>query len=253
MAVGGMPQAIETFLETNNLEKTDNVKQKIIELYKQDLKKIDPSGRLSDIYSSVPEQLASKKRHFSITAATGKKVSIKDQERIFALIDSQIVLPCYNVNQVSLTLTQERKVGDFKLYLSDIGLFTSLIFSDVGDKDIYKKLLSDKLCADLGYLYENAMAQIIASEGRSLYYHSWRKNESTHSYEVDFIIVSSMKIIPIEVKSSSTRFHASIDALCEKYSNIIGRRILFSQKDVSHDGMLEFKPIYMAPFLMQEL
>ena len=251
MAIGGIPQAVERYLETNNLEKVDEVKREILALYGEDLKKIDPSGRLSDIYASVPAQLALKKKRFVITKATGKRKTGKDEERLFDLIDSGIVLPCYNVSAPSIALDQERKTEDFKLYLSDIGLFVSIIFRS--DADIYRKLLSDKLPANLGYLYENAVAQALTSVGRKLYFHSWKKEESTHSYEIDFILSSSSKIIPIEVKSSSVRNHESMIAFCEKYPSIVGRRILFSQKDVSKDGSIELKPIYMLPFFLEEI
>ena len=251
MAIGGMPQAVERYLETNNLEKVDEVKREILALYGEDLKKIDPSGRLSDIYASVPAQLALKKKRFVITKATGKRKTGKDEERLFDLIDSGIVLPCYNVSAPSIALAQERKTEDFKLYLSDIGLFVSIIFRS--DADIYRKLLSDKLPANLGYLYENAVAQALTSVGRKLYFHSWKKEESTHSYEIDFILSSSSKIIPIEVKSSSVRNHESMIAFCDKYSSIVGRRILFSQKDLVKDGPIELKPIYMLPFFLEEI
>ena len=251
MAIGGMPQAVERYLETNNLEKVDEVKREILALYGEDLKKIDPSGRLSDIYASVPAQLALKKKRFVITKATGKRKTGKDEERLFDLIDSGIVLPCYNVSAPSIALAQERKTEDFKLYLSDIGLFVSIIFRS--DADIYRKLLSDKLPANLGYLYENAVAQALTSVGRKLYFHSWKKEESTHSYEIDFILSSSSKIIPIEVKSSSVRNHESMIAFCDKYSSIVGRRVLFSQKDLGKDGPIELKPIYMLPFFLEEI
>ena len=250
MAVGGMPQAVERYLETNNLERVDEVKREILTLYGDDLKKIDPSGRLSDIYASVPAQLALKKKRFVITKATGKRKTVKDEERLFDLIDSGIVLPCYNVTAPSLTLAQERKADDFKLYLSDTGLFVSIIFRT--DADIHRKLLSDKLPANLGYLYENAVAQALTSAGRNLYFHTWNKAESTHSYEIDFILSLSSKIIPLEVKSSSVRNHESMIAFCEKYPSIVGRRILFSQKDVSKDESIELKPIYMLPFFLEE-
>ena len=251
MAVGGMPQAVERYIETNNLEKTDEVKREILALYSDDLKKIDPSGRLSDIYLSVPAQLSQKKKRFVISKATGKRKTLKDEERLFDLIDSGLVLPCYNVAAPSLTLSAERKADDYKLYLSDIGLYVSLVFRS--DADIYRKLLSDKLPANLGYLYENAVAQALASSGRKLYFHSWRKADSTHSYEIDFLLSSSFKIIPLEVKSSSVRNHESITAFCEKYSSIVGRRIIFSQKDREKDGPIELLPIYMVPFFLEEI
>lgn len=255
MAIGGMPQVISTYLETNNLEAVDKEKRDIISLYQDDLKKIDSTGRLSDIYASIPSQLALKRNRFKITEATKSRKRLSDEERLFDLIDSKIVLPCYNVTQPSIALAQTRDPETFKLYISDIGLFTTMIF-DGGNglsSDIYKKLLSDNLSADLGYMYENAVAQIIVNSGRKLYYHSWKKENSTHGNEVDFLILSKNKIVPIEVKSSATKSHASIDEFCKKYSHEVGRRFLFSQKDFSKDGMLELKPIYAVPFLLENL
>ena len=115
--------------------------------------------------------------------------------------------------------------------------------------DIYKKFLGDKLPADLGYLYENIAAQILASRGTELYYHTWHKENSTHSFEIDFLLSRGSKIIPIEVKSSETKNHESIDRFAEKYRQYIDKRYLFSQKDVSNDKDLQLKPVYMLPFL----
>lgn len=255
MAVGGMPQAVESYIETNSFVSVDKVKREILELYYDDLKKIDTSGRITDMYKSVPSQLASKKKHYVITAATGKQKTRKDEERLFELIDSGLVLPCYNVTNPGVSLSQTKDIDCFKLYLSDIGLFTTMLFNDSenGIEDIYRKLLSDKLPADLGYLYENVVAQMIKASGRDLYYHTWRKKESTHSYEIDFLITSKNKVIPIEVKSSAVKNHESIDQFEEKYSGQIGDRYLLSQKDVGKVGTLKLKPIYMVPFLLKDI
>lgn len=255
MAVGGMPQAVETYINTNNFELVDKVKRKILELYYDDLKKIDSSGRITDMYKSVPCQLAQKKKHYVITAATGKQKTRKDEERIFELIESGLVLPCYNVKNPSISLSQTKDFNCFKLYLSDIGLFTTMLFNDSENKreDIYKKLLSDKLPADLGYLYENVVAQIIKACDKDLYYHTWKKEESTHSYEIDFLLTSKNKIVPIEVKSSSVKNHESIERFEEKYSKQVGERYLLSQKDVGKMGTLKLKPIYMTSFLIKDI
>ena len=255
MAVGGMPQAVETYIETNNLSAVDKVKRRIIDLYSDDLKKIDSSGRLGNIYLSIPRQLALKRKRFSIKEATQKQKTSKDEERFFDLVDSKIVLPCYNVTQPDIALELTKDFDYFKLYFSDSGLFTTMLFdSGKGIEDnIYSKLLSDKLESDLGYLYENVIAQMIVASGRNLYYHTWRDKDKTHSNEVDFLITNKNKIIPIEVKSSSIKNHKSIDLFVEKYSQIVGRRFLFSQKDISHDGMLELMPIYLVPFILESL
>ncbi|HIT17670.1 MAG TPA: DUF4143 domain-containing protein [Candidatus Caccosoma faecigallinarum] len=114
-------------------------------------------------------------------------------------------------------------------------------------------MLSDKLEANFGYLYENALAQIIKSNGRDLFYHYWYEKKGKRPYEIDFLISSKNKIIPIEVKSGNIKNHKSLDLFIERYSHIISKRILFSQKDISNDKMIEIKPIYLSPALISEL
>jgi predicted AAA+ superfamily ATPase len=250
-----MPQAVDAYIKENNFQAVDRVKRNIIDLYMEDLKKIDSSGRLTSIYKDVPSQLSMKKKRFVITAATGKQKTRKDEERLFDLIDSKMVIPCYNTTNPSPTLSQTKDFDNYKLYMSDIGLYVTMLFNDteVVRDDIYKKLLSDKLDADLGYLYENAVAQLIRASGRDLYYHTWSKDNSSHYYEIDFLVTSKNKVVPIEVKSSSVRNHESIDQFEVKYSKYVGTRYLVSQKDVSNEGSLKLKPIYMVPFILESL
>ena len=253
MAVGGMPQAVEAYIAGKSFEQIDRVKREIINLYIDDFKKIDSSGLIGRMYKSIPSQLSTKKRYF-ISKATGKRKTAKDNERMSDLLDSRTVIPCYNTLNPSVTLSQTQDDETFKLYLADTGLFTTLLFDAVpktGD-NIYTKLLSDKLPADLGYLYENAVAQIITSTGRGLYYHTWEKPSSTHYFEVDFLLQNGTKILPIEVKSSARKQHESIDAFCTKYSKLISDAFLLSQKDVAKDGTLKLLPIYLLPFLLEE-
>ncbi|MCR4801052.1 MAG: AAA family ATPase [Bacteroidales bacterium] len=255
MAVGGMPQAVEAYVQGKNFDEIDKIKREIIGLYIDDLRKIDPSGRLSDIFNSVPSQLALKRKRFVISAATGKQKTTKDEERLFDLVDSKIVNPCYHITKPSVSLSQTRDVEKFKLYLADTGLFVTMLFNDSNTPqlDIYKKLISDKLDADLGYLFENAVAQIITSCGRNLFYHTWQKTDSTHYYEVDFLLTSKNKIVPIEVKSSSIRNHESITQFAIKYSQFVGEQYLVSQKDISNEGTLKNKPIYLLPLIVKNL
>lgn len=255
MAVGGMPQAVEAFVEGKNFSEIDRVKREIINLYIDDFKKIDSSGLIGKMYESIPSQLVTNKKRYMISRATGKRKTKKDVERMSDLLDSKTVIACYNTYNPSITLAQTKDDDTFKLYLSDIGLFTTMIFkaSPKTDESIYSKLLGDKLSADLGYLYENAVAQMITATGRSAYYHTWEKENSTHYYEVDFLLQDKAKLLPLEVKSSATKKHESIDAFCKKYSQNVSRAILLSQKDVGKDNNLNLKPIYMLPFIMEEL
>lgn len=248
MAVGGMPQAVEAFVQKKNFQQIDFIKKKILELYMDDFRKIDASGRVSMIFNAVPSQLAMKRKHFMLSQAVGKKRTTKDEELLSDLIDSKTVMICHNVNDPSVSLAQTKSLDTYKLYLADTGLFTTMLFNDGTEtnKDIYNKLLADKLSANLGYLYENAVAQAIKAMGKDLYYHTWQKDNSTHSYEVDFLIQDRAKLIAVEVKSSAAKNHESIDAFSQKYGRHISRRILFSQQDVDNDKDLELKPVYMT-------
>ncbi len=255
MAVGGMPQAVEAYVEGKNFTEIDKVKREIITLYKDDFYKIDNTGLIGRMYDSVPTQLATDKRNYVISAATGKKKIDKDLERLYDLLDSKTVLPCYNVLNPSIALPQTRDNETYKLYLADTGLFTTMIFNSSGDTDtnIYTRLLSDSLPADLGYLYENAVAQVIAGSDRALYYHTWEKENSSHYYEVDFLLSSKTKIVPIEVKSSGIGKHESITVFQKKYSKQVLNQFLLSQKDVGNAEMLKLYPVYMLPFILEEL
>ena len=255
MAVGGMPQAVQAYVDGKNFSHIDSVKRGIIDLYIDDFKKIDSSGLIGKMYKSIPSQLATKKKRYVISKATQKRKTNKDIERLSDLIDSKTVIPCYNTFNPNSALSQTQDDDTFKLYLSDVGLFVTRIFgsSPKTGENIYSKLLSDKLPADLGYFYENVAAQIIASTNRTPYYHTWEKEGSTHYYEVDFLLQSGAKIIPVEVKSSSSKTHESMDEFCKKYSNQIAQPLLISQKDVGNEGQLMFKPVYMLPFVLEEL
>jgi len=255
MAVGGMPQAVEAYAEGKNFEEIDEIKREIISLYKDDFYKIDNTGLIGRMYDSVPAQLATDKKSYIISAATGKKKIDKDKERIYDLLDSKTVLACYNVLNPSTALSQTRDNDTFKLYLSDTGLFTTMIFNSSARKDenIYARLLSDKLPADFGYLYENVVAQLIASSGNELYYHTWEKENSAHYYEVDFLLVSEAKLVAVEVKSSGVGKHDSITTFSKKYSGYMDKAVLLSKKDIGNIEMLKLYPIYMLPFIIEDL
>lgn len=167
--------------------------------------------------------------------------------------DSKTILPCYNSTDPGASLPDTKDFDSYKLYLSDTGLFVTLMFIDrpVTENDIYAKLLSDKLPANLGFLYENLAAQMIAAAGRELYYHTWEKHGSTHYYEVDFLISEGSKINVLEIKSSGSGKHESIKEFCKKFSQNTNQAYLISQKDAGKEENLLLKPFYLLPFLVK--
>lgn len=122
--------------------------------------------------------------------------------------------------------------------------------NDVVRRDLYNKLLSDKLSADLGMIYENVVAQCLRANGHSLYYYIFKADEEgKNNYEIDFIISQGLKIAPIEVKSSGYSSHKSLDVFRNKFRSRIGRSIMLWPKDLKKDNDILYLPVYMAAVL----
>ena len=251
MAVGGMPQAVDAYVKGNNFAMIDQVKRQIIGLYEDDFKKIDPSGKIAAIYRSVPAQLSRDVRRYRISSATGKRKTTSDDQLIYDLFDSKTVLVAYNSTDPRVSISQTKDLDSYKLYIADTGLFITLMFIDrpAVENEIYAKLLSDKLPANLGYLYENLVAQMLTASGRELHYHTWEKEGSTHYYEIDFLISQGVKVSAIEVKSSGSGRHESMLEFRKRYSKNIKDCYILSQKDIDQKEHLKFLPVYLTPFL----
>jgi Predicted ATPase (AAA+ superfamily) len=252
IAVGGMPQAVEAFLEKKNFQEIDRIKRTIIDLYEEDFYKIDPSGRVSLLYESIPAQLARKSKRFTIHFALKKKTQGRDEELFQELVNSRTVLPCYDCANPRAGLAQGKDISTYKVYLADTGLFVSLLLKTqtYADNALYAKLISDKLPTDLGMLFENFVAQSLASQGIDLRYRTWPKDGTTHSFEIDFLLPKPQgKLLPIEVKSSRVSPHESLDDFVNKYSSMTEGPVILSQKDYSREKIIEIIPFYFASFL----
>lgn len=251
MLVGGMPQVVKEYIETNNFNKVDQVKCSILELYEDDFRKIDSTGKASLMFLAIPSELAKNTSRYQVSSVIpGEK-----QDRVLGIIsemkDSLTVNVAYHANDPSVGMSLHEDISKYKLFLSDTGLFTTLAFmdKDFTENIIYEKLLSDKLDTDLGYLYENMVAQTLYASGNKLFYYTFPKDKSKHNYEIDFMISKKNKICPIEVKSSGYKTHASIDSFATKFSSKIGQKYLVYTKDLRKDGDLLCIPIYMTMFL----
>jgi predicted AAA+ superfamily ATPase len=165
--------------------------------------------------------------------------------------ESMVVNISYHANDPNVGLPLHQDFDRFKMFLADTGLFVTLAFWDKAmiDNVIYQKLLSDKLSADLGYVYENVIAQMLKAAGHELYYYTFPTDSGKHNYEIDFLISEGDKISPIEVKSSGYKTHASLDNFCEKYSSRIKNRYLIYTKDLRRESNVTYLPAYMTMFL----
>ena len=247
MLVGGMPQAVSSYIETNNLQAVDAV----ISLYEEDFHNISPSGTLSLLFDAIPAQLSKKASRYQVSSVLANRQASDVLEEISELQESKTTLVAYHVDDPNVGMSSSIDLEKFKLYLADTGLFVTLIFKDRNftDNTVYQALLSDKLPANLGSVYKNVVAQELAAQGHGLFYHTWPKVGANRNYEIDFVISDGKKISPVEVKSSGYKTHASLDAFGEKYASRIGRRFLAYTKDLRQDGDVTCMPTYMARFL----
>ena len=165
--------------------------------------------------------------------------------------DSLTVNLAYHADDPHVGFALNRDERRFKIYLLDTGLFVTLIFKDkrFTENIIYEKLLSDKLNANLGFIYENVVAQELKAKGEELYYYTFPQENSNHNYEVDFLLSRGNKVCPIEIKSSGYKRHASLDVFCEKFSERIKERYLLYTKDIAKDKETQMLPVYTTMFL----
>ena len=250
MIVGGMPQAVSKYIDTQDLSAVDKVKRNIIRLYVNDFQKIDKTGKAKSLFMAIPSQLSGNANRFQPSTVIEKTRAEQLNSLIFMMQDSKTVNICYHANDPNVGLDLSANHSAYKMYISDTGLFITMAFWDkeFTDNVIYHKLLNDKLSVNLGYVYENMVAQMLVNAGNRLFYYTFPDN-NRHNYEVDFLLSGGNKIKPLEVKSDGYKTHRSLDEFCNKFSSRVGERYLVYTKDLRRDGETTLLPVYMVGLL----
>lgn len=248
MLIGGMPQAVDTYIRTNNLQAVDITKREILQLYDDDFYKIDSTGRASQLFSAIPGQLTNNASRYQVSSVLENQNAERVSTVVADMADSMVINLSYHANDPNVGLGMSKDLYRYKMFVADTGLFITLAFKDKAYTEnlVYQKLLSDKLKANLGYVYENLVAQMLKSAGNELYYYTFPTENGKHNYEIDFLLSRGNKIVPIEVKSSGYKTHKSLDEFCKKYPSRIGERILLYTKDYQQDEVVTCLPVYYA-------
>lgn len=252
MLIGGMPQAVDAYLESNDFSAVDLVKRNILEFYMDDFRKIDPSGRASRLFFSIPAELSRNTMRYKVGSVIENATASRLGELLMDMADSMTINFAYHANDPSVGFSLHADYDYFKMFLADTGLFVTLAFMDrdYPENEIYRKLLSDKLGTDLGYVYENVVAQMLKSAGNELFYYTFKgEDKLLRNYEIDFLLARKDKICPVEVKSSGYNSHLSLDKFQEKFRGRIFRRYLLYTKDLRKDKDILCLPVYMAALL----
>ncbi len=254
MLVGGMPQAVNKFIESKDLAAVDEVKRNILTLYRNDVAKYAGNNqyKVLSIFDEIPGQLSKREKKYRLSAIS-KEARVREYEDSFMwLEDAMITNTCFNSTDPNIGLALSSDFSTRKCYMLDTGLLVTHSFYDkeYQDNDLYKKILFQKLNINEGMLVENVTAQILRTNGHRLFFYSRNDKENRENHmEIDFLLSRDNRISPVEVKSSTYSKHSSVDKFRRKFQKRIGEPIILYQKDLLvKDGVLHL-PVYMAMFL----
>lgn len=259
ITVGGMPQAVEAFVRTNDLSEVDRAKRRILNLYRDDIRKHAKGYemKVEAIYDEIPSQLKNQNRHFKISSLEKGARFGEYRDAMFWLSDAMIVNNCYNSTEPNVGLNMNRDRTLLKCYMSDTGLLVSHAFDEnrIMGEEIYKKLLIDKLEVNMGMVTENAVAQMLTAAGHRLYFYSSpSRNQARDRMEIDFLISKSRvgnrhSISPIEVKSGKNYTLSSLRKFVAKYGEQLHTPYVLHSADLKIEDGITFLPLYMACLL----
>ena len=259
MIVGGMPQAVQEYINTKDFNKVDQIKRNILDLYRQDIGKHAKEYHLKveSIFDEIPAQLQKHEKKFKLSSIN-KQARFRDYEdAMFWLKDAMIINPCYNSTEPNIGLKLNTDFMTLKCYMADTGLLISHSFDEKGivTEEIYKKILFDKLEFNEGMIIENMVAQMLVASGHKLYFYSNPSREDSSSrMEIDFLIAKSKissrhNISPIEVKSGKNYTLSSLRKFIKKYKEQLYIPYIIHTMDFKEEDGIIYLPIYMTSLL----
>ena len=259
LIVGGMPQAVNTYLETKDFNKVDQVKRDILTLYRADISKHADGYemKVESIFDEIPAQLQKHEKKFQLSSLKKEARFREYEDAMFWLSDAMIINNCYNSTEPSIGLKLNMDRMTLKCYMADTGLLISHAFDENGivSEEIYKKLLFDKLEVNKGMIIENIVAQMLTASGHKLYFYSNSSREDCESrMEIDFLISKSKignrhNISPIEVKSSKNYTLTSLRKFQKKYAEQLHIPYVLHTSDLKEEDGIVYLPVYMTPLL----
>ena len=251
--VGGMPQAVVSYINSKSFDKVDDKKRDILSLYHDDINKYgDNSKKITRIYDNIPSQLSNGSKKYKLSSIDKVARNKNYENELTWLDEAKIINLCYNVTDPNISLALTKDENSYKCYQSDVGLLVTQAFINKSfvDNEIYKAILFDKLNVNEGMIMENYVAQTLKANGYELFYYSKNDNDKIeNNMEIDFLIVQDKKINPIEVKSSNYKKHTSLDRFKEKYKKSVGTRYVLHTKDLKVEDDIVYLPLYMTMFL----
>lgn len=260
MLIGGMPQVVQSWVETGDFRKAEAEKRTILNLYENDIHQYatGAEAKAVAIFEDLPGQLQRHDRYFQMSDLGPNARYINYESAFFWLRDSGIVNICWNTTEPSVGLKLNTDRTRLKCYMGDTGLLVSMAFDENGEVPaaIYEKILLGKLEANLGMVVENMVAQMLKAKDRRLYFYTVPETEDRENrMEIDFLIAKSKitsrhNICPIEVKSGRRKFTTtSLEKFNTKYHEQLHTSLVLHDGDVQEKDGLTYLPLYMTPLL----
>ncbi|KAB5607422.1 ATP-binding protein [Bifidobacterium jacchi] len=257
MLIGGMPQAVERYLETSDMGMVDRVKRQILRLYMQDIEKYGggDADRVRRIFGEIPGQLSKHEKKFTLAAVDSDARSRDYRDAFFWLDDSYLVNRCVNATDPRVGLSLYQEDSSMKCYMGDTGLLVTMVFGDrdYTSNELYRDVLFGKLETNEGMLVENVVAQQFRAAGHRLFFYSRYSRQASERMEVDFLLVKQygnaagrMRVCPVEVKSTKRYSTVSLDKFKAKFDSRIGMQYVLHPKPLKADGDRLYLPLYMA-------
>ena len=242
LIVGGMPAAVQRYLDTNNLNEVMQVQKGIIQLYKKDIARYDPEHKLylEEIFQLIPSELNSKNKRFILKNFNENFKFSRYEHSFIWLKEAGVALPVYCVQEPQVPLLLSKATNLFKLFLSDVGLLAAM-YAD----GLQIRILNKENNINFGSVYENAVAQELCAHGFEVYYFNNKKQG-----ELDFVIEFEGEALPLEVKSGKDYTkHRALNHVLESPNYHIQNAIVFCNENIEVKDQIFYCPIYMAGFL----
>lgn len=252
LVVGGMPQVVSAYLETNSIEAAELQKRAVLKLYHEDIRKIpvNQSIKVERLFDSIPSLLSKTSKVFSPSDIQEDSRTREYYDAIDWLAESKIINKCTATSDPSIALKLSLDDNNFKCYLLDTGLLISMAMgTSMNDYSAYKELMLGKLSLNKGMFFENMVAQELTAKGYDLVFNLFNVEKDTHLREVDFLITNNCKLIPLEVKSSYSKRHSSLDRFMQMHKDIVKSAYVIHTGNLEVAGNITYVPIYMAQFL----
>lgn len=259
MIVGGMPQAVEKYVETRDFAKVDKLKRRILDLYRSDISKYAKGydTKVKSIFEEIPSQLQKHEKKFRLSALKEGARARDYETAFFWLDDAMIINSCYNTTEPNVGLNLNKDTNTMKCYMADTGLLISHAFdaNEIVSEDLYRKILLDKLEMNSGMIVENIVAQMLRTAGHKLFFYSNASMTDKDSrMEIDFLIAKSKittrhNISPIEVKSSARYTLTSLRKCIAKYGSYLSTAYVIHPADLKEEDNIIYLPLYMCPLL----